>query len=297
MFPGKLAYSYSCLPAWHISGLMPWVRSAIHGGRTIAVEWKSLELGRFPMGGASHPATISLVPTQLAKLMQNSSGLAWLKTLSPVLLGGAACDISLLKAARDSGIKLCQVYGATETAAAVAASNRQHWQTGSDTAMEALAGIQIDIEPKNQQLSLAGEGLHHGYWPDVQPTPCKTFATGDRAELVGSGQSFRILGRQDSLINTGGEKVDPQAVAQAILAELSDGYECHVFGISDALWGQRVVAAIAPELSQEMVDVLKSLLKERLARWEVPKRWLSLKALPRSELGKIDQEELLRLLG
>lgn len=289
---GKSGYAYSCLPVWHISGFMPWVRSALQGGRTIPLDWKSLEAGHFPIGGSSSAAKISLVPTQLAKLLQVKHGKAWLTSLSPVLLGGAACDETLLAEARKAGIEVCQVYGATETAAAVAATSRNNWKTGSDTALETLPGVEFHIHPKTHALSITGAGLHHGYWPAIQKEPLTSFDTGDLADKDNSGRCFRILGRRDSQIITGGEKVDPQVVSSAIREQLGAAYECAVFGVADALWGQRVVAAIAPQLPPDQLEKVKAVLKENLARWEVPKRWLSLESLPRTKAGKIDSEQL-----
>jgi acyl-CoA synthetase (AMP-forming)/AMP-acid ligase II len=67
-----------------------------------------------------------------------------------------------------------------------------------------------------------------------------------------------------------------------------------VGAVSDPVWGQRVAAAIAGNAPDDAQ--LTTALKQRLAGFKVPKTYLRLDALPRNAIGKIDRQQLGRLL-
>jgi O-succinylbenzoic acid--CoA ligase len=92
------------------------------------------------------------------------------------------------------------------------------------------------------------------------------------------------LGRVDRVIITGGEKVDPWTVENAV-ADQRGVSEVAVLGIPDAEWGERVVALIVGDADPaDLVAVLRS----RVPPFAIPKQWVRVPALPRTELGKVD---------
>ena len=80
-----------------------------------------------------------------------------------------------------------------------------------------------------------------GYRDRMPPDPFagRTFTTSDLGEIH-QGR-LRILGRADDLINTGGKKVSPLRVEQA-LRTLTDVEDAIVVGVPDPEWGARTVA-------------------------------------------------------
>ena len=66
------------LPAFHVSGLMARVRCAATGGEHVAWDWKRLEAGETPARRGEN-WVISLVPTQLQRLLSSSEAVAWLR--------------------------------------------------------------------------------------------------------------------------------------------------------------------------------------------------------------------------
>ena len=115
--------------------------------------------------------------------------------------------------------------------------------------------------------------------------------TGDLGHLDAAGRLF-IDGREDDMIVSGGENVFPQEVADALLAcELVA--DAAVFGVEDADFGQRlrayVVAAPAAEVTPEL---LLAHLRERLARYKLPRDVVFLEEIPRNPTGKVQRARL-----
>jgi acyl-CoA synthetase (AMP-forming)/AMP-acid ligase II len=99
-----------------------------------------------------------------------------------------------------------------------------------------------------------------------------------------------VTGRADSLIITGGENVDPEAV-EAVLSRIAGVDEAVVVGIPSVDWGMEVACLYVGEASAIRIE---SQLRDRLPGFMVPKRWLRIKALPRTPMGKPDREAAAR---
>ncbi|MEW5855842.1 MAG: AMP-binding protein, partial [Cyanobacteriota bacterium] len=106
--------SFCVLPLYHVSGLMQFMRSFTSGGRLAIVPFKKLESSeKFEIDPSKF--FLSLVPTQLQRLLKNPELTAWLSRFQTVLLGGAPAWIELLEEARRHSIRLAPTYGMTET--------------------------------------------------------------------------------------------------------------------------------------------------------------------------------------
>ncbi|MGW2691511.1 acyl-CoA synthetase [Streptomyces sp. NPDC001296] len=135
-----------------------------------------------------------------------------------------------------------------------------------------------------------------GYYND----PAKTAETffrkdGERWVLLGDMATVdeegvvTVLGRGSQCINTGGEKVYPEEVEQALKAH-PDVYDALVAGVPDATWGNRVAAVVqlregAPRLSLEEVQAH---CRSRLAGYKVPRQLVLTDTVRRSPSGKAD---------
>ncbi|MDR2845140.1 MAG: o-succinylbenzoate synthase, partial [Puniceicoccales bacterium] len=91
---GATLDAVSPLPPWHISGIMPLVRAWVGGGSLVLCDGGFSPTQAFPAlptspMGVAVRRQISLVPTQLRRLLERTGGAAWLRQFDCVLLGGA----------------------------------------------------------------------------------------------------------------------------------------------------------------------------------------------------------------
>lgn len=277
--------SVCCLPLYHVSGYMQLVRAALTGGRIALVstqEWQEVEIPE------SESWQISLVPTLLRRAAKQSHTLECLRAFSHVFVGGAQVDGAWLQQLSAEGVRLCPVYGMTETAAMVVATRPEDLSRWGVLG-EALPHTRVAIE--QGQIVLSCQSLMRGYLHEllsgIRPINHNRWATGDAGSLDPDGR-LAVLGRLDHAINTGGEKVYPHEVEQVLRTHPALDEVC-VFGVADADWGTRVVCAYTSRSDENVeVECLKTWLRSRLSPWKVPKQWLSLPALPINDRGKID---------
>lgn len=133
-----------------------------------------------------------------------------------------------------------------------------------------------------------------GYYKDSDKTAA-TFRTiggirysmpGDLVTVEADG-AIRFLGRGSGVINTGGEKVHPAEVEEALLAH-PDVTDAAVVGVPDETWGERVVAVVATASGTLTGEELRRAVRLRLAGYKVPRRVVLLPVLPRTPTGKLE---------
>jgi acyl-CoA synthetase (AMP-forming)/AMP-acid ligase II len=113
--------------------------------------------------------------------------------------------------------------------------------------------------------------------------------TGDRCTVRADGM-LELLGRDSSVINTGGEKVYTVEVEQLLLRHpvITDAV---LVGLPHPRFGKMVVAAVeGPNLTADTLDVaaVQIYLKEQLADYKVPKKIYAIASMQRFANGKID---------
>lgn len=142
-----------------------------------------------------------------------------------------------------------------------------------------------------------------GYFEDPERT-AKTYrvidgvrwvTVGDWVRLLDDRGGIEFLGRGSAVVNTGGEKVYPAEVEEALLQHPAVT-DAAVFGVADARWGQVVVAAVAaPDAAAVSEESLRVFAKARLAGYKAPQRIVVLPSLDRSPSGKLDLAKLTAL--
>lgn len=239
---------------------------------------------------------LSLVPTQLAQLVRE--GLSAPAFVRAVLLGGAGCPSELLERAVALGWPLHTTYGLTEMCAQVATSRRPV-RNADEGVGEPLEGVVVQI--REGRVHVCSPSRMDG-WLDA-PTDSAPrspfddegfYDTGDLGWLDAHGR-LHVSARREDLIVTGGENVYPAEVEQAL--EALDGVEAAcVVGVPDALWGQRVAAAIVG-VGLGSDEALRDALRVRLAGFKLPRLFVRLEALPTNANGKLDRKRVRELVG
>jgi len=277
--------SVCVLPLHHVSGFMAWMRSAITGGEFIPWDWKEVESGRYP-GSLPADCCISLVPTQLQRLLKAPAAVDWLRRFRIVFVGGAPAWEGLLDEAAALRLPLSPGYGATETAAMAAALRPEEFLQGVRGCGAALPHARIEIADGGA-VRISGESLYRGYHPQFRDD--RAWTTGDLGAFDANG-SLTIFGRSDDVIVTGGKKVSPGEVEAALLAS-GEFEDVAVVGLPDAEWGQVVVACHPaggrPPRPERLVAALSG-----LAPYKRPKSYKSVSPWPRNAQGKVNRAEL-----
>ena len=260
-----------CLPVTHVAGLQVLVRSLLSSSeRTVAPTLTATALSE---SGCSY---VSVVPTQLVRLLDEPGGAAALAEFAAVLVGGAAAPAGLLDRARAAGVRAVTTYGMSETCGGCV-----------------YDGVPLD----GVTVRAAGDGLLRISGPVLMnryrggPDLGDEFVTSD----LGYVRDGRVVvrGRADDVINTGGHKVVPGEVA-AVLESCPGVLEVVVVGRADPEWGQRVTAVVVPADPDDppSLELLRIHVSKRLPRYACPSEVVLTRAIPVLASGKPDLASL-----
>ena len=153
------------------------------------------------------------------------------------------------------------------------------------------------IEPGSGEMGMvaAGGNVPLGYYKDPEKS-ARTFKVidgvrysfpGDWGYIEADG-TLTLLGRGSQCINTGGEKVYPEEVEEAV--KLHPAIEdCLVVGVPDEKFGERIVAvaALVQGGAAEEGEVIAT-AKGKLAAYKAPKQVIIVERVPRAPNGKAD---------
>jgi O-succinylbenzoic acid--CoA ligase len=288
------------LPLHHMSGLMPQLRARAWGARLVNLSPAQLkqpaELLALQVAW-DQPLLLSLVPTQLQRLMADPSGLAWLQRFDLIWLGGAGLAMELAARARQARLRLAPCYGATETAAMVCALEPDRFLAEVAGCGHPFADCQLRLGAQGA-IELRTARLSPGWLQDGRLVPLATasgwWSSGDGGRFTDQG--LEMLGRLDGAINSGGETVFPEQVEQQLLSLAGSAglplAALMLLGESDPLWGERLVglfrplaAGNDPAATAQLEDALNGLARQ-LPPSQRPRRWLACAELAPSDLGK-----------
>ncbi len=117
---------------------------------------------------------------------------------------------------------------------------------------------------------------------------------GDLGHLDAAGRLF-VDGREDDMILSGGENVFPQEI-EDVLAGHPQLADAAVIGVEDPDFGQRLRAFVVVRDGEAVTgEELTAYLRERLARYKLPREIRVLDAIPRNPTGKVLKRQLIEL--
>ncbi len=314
-------HTVSSLPLYHVSGLMPIMRALMTGGQYVDLNWNEIKQGKFPSIIPKH-FQLSLVPTQLERLLQSIQACEWLKLFKEIFIGGAKCSPELIKKAHALKLPLVISYGLTETAAIALALPKEEFLQLKDFEIVGKALPHVCFQKEKFKIKdgrslfandapseiyepvvVSGPSVFFGYYPEV-PTILRKYATSD--EAVWSASEYILkLRRSDSMIISGGKKIHPSEVQKALRKVLENkvfiDLDIEVIGVPHKEWGTAVVAVIASNEIEIQKDALmfmqmKEQLKRHLQSSKIPKYWVFLNAIPKTPQGKVDRAQLLTII-
>ncbi len=236
-----------------------------------------------PLAEAIHDTRIthvSLVPTQLARILDDEAAAERLRTMKAILLGGATAPAGLLRRAHNAGLPIHTSYGMTETASQITA-------TRPGDPLEKLLTSGRPLGPgavclaEDDEITVGGPTLFLGYLQNGKLTKPFTrdgwFPTGDLGFIDEDGY-LAVTGRRDNMFLVGGENVQPEEV-EAALCALADVADALVVPVPHPEYGTSPVAFVRmADGSMPNGTVLRATLLEHLPKFKVPRHWFALES-------------------
>jgi len=287
------------LPAHHVAGLQVLLRSLDAGTTPVAMD---LVDGFHPQSFVATTALLepeqrrytSLVPTQLLRLLDHPLGPDALRSFDAVLVGGAAMPPRLRRRAERAHVHVVATYGMSETAGGCVYDGKP------------LPCTEIAFDDESR-IHLGGATVAHGYLgrPDLTAAAFGVDEDGTRwfrTDDVGHTDErnrLHVDGRIDDLVNTGGLKVAPRLVEEAIIDHVPGVAEVVVVGSPDPEWGEVVCALVVLEPGAVRAGLtayeLRAHLRGILPDHALPRRAVTAGAVPTRGPGKPDRRAVVAM--
>jgi 3-oxocholest-4-en-26-oate---CoA ligase len=166
---------------------------------------------------------------------------------------------------------------------------------GPNCAVFTEEGLRVTPGSGERGLVAVSGFLPMGYYKDEEKS-AKTFkiienmrwsVPGDWAEVNADG-TLKLLGRGSVCINTGGEKVFPEEVEEALKTHASVR-DAVVVGVPDARFGERICAVVEVDgANKPSLAVLSEHVRRQLAAYKAPRDLVLVDSIGRAPNGKVD---------
>lgn len=257
-----------CMALKYIGARMMVVRSLIAGLNLYAVTpsgnpLKDIDVN-FDFG--------SMVPLQVFNSLQSEIETRRLKQIKNLIIGGGAIDPKMAEEIQKFPNKVYSTYGMTETLSHIAL-RKLNGENASDRYYP-FDSVTLSLTEDNALII------------DAPLVSKDVLYTNDVVEMF-EDNSFRIIGRTDNIINSGGIKVQAEEVEQLLKPHIDCDFA--ITSLPDTKFGEIVVLA-----TTEKVDISK--LLEILPTYFVPKKIIELDRIPLTETGKINRALLKKII-
>lgn len=262
-----------CLPLDYIAGKMMVVRSLVAGLQLVTVEPCGNPLALLPPSSETIDFA-AMVPLQVGQSLRHETERQRLMAIRQLIIGGGGVDEQLEAELRHFPHGVWSTYGMTETLSHIAL-RRLNGPERSDW-YRPFEGIGLSLTA-DSCLAIDAPALHDGL-----------LVTNDRAELRPDG-CFRILGRRDNVICSGGLKIQMEEVERLLRAHTDT--PLMITRAPHPLLGQQVV------LLTESTDreTLRHLCQNHLPPYWQPREILTVDRLPMTRTGKPARSEAERM--
>lgn len=275
------------LPTHYIAGLNVLTRSIAAGTTPVVVAPGHFDAAAFAdaadrlvTGPAAPRRYTSLVPVQLARVLDDGRATAALARFDAVLVGGQATPAALRDRAVAAGVRIVTTYGASETS--------------GGCVYDGVPFGTVRTEVVDGELQLSGPMLAEGYLGDEDRTATtfvdrdglRWYRTGDAATV--SDGVVRVLGRLDDVVVSGGEKVRLGAV-ERLVRDLPDQHGAVVTRRASGEWGEVPVVVTEQPLD---LDTVRSHVGDALGRAARPAAVVVVDRLPMLPSGKPDRRAI-----
>ena len=254
-----------CMPLDYIAGKMVVVRSLVRNLNLVSVPPSS-----HPLKDIDIPIDFAaMVPLQVYSSLQVPEERERLMSIRHLIIGGGAIDDSLEIQLRSFPNAVWSTYGMTETLSHIALRRI----SGKDSSLwySPFDGVDISLSP---------DGCLEIYAPKVNPKKLLTNDIATLRTLPDGSVQFRILGRKDNVIDSGGIKIQAEEVERLLRPHLSCGFI--ITKMADARLGEAVTLLI----ESNDVDSALSICRNVLPKHWVPRYVKSVDHIPLTATGK-----------
>ena len=283
-----------CLNTAYVAGTMMLVRALTLGLKLTLVEPSGNPLAHF------HPDTtrfdfLAFVPLQLQTILeQTPDKIGILNRVKAIFLGGAATSPAQENLLQTIVAPVYATYGMTETVSHIAI--RRLNGTEATEHYTALPGVELGVDGRGcLNIRAAASNFER-------------IQTNDVVEWVDHElphHQFIFLGRADSIINTGGVKVQPERVErviQAVLARAGIAPRLFVGGRPDERLGQQLVLIVEGDRTvQQAIETTKeqwaSAIRQEIGPYAVPKATIFAPTFCETPTGKIHRRATQNVIG
>ena len=234
---------------------------------------------------------MTVVPLMIHKVLDENPDA--IRSLKCIASGGAELNPKLIEAVKTQiGPVLYNLYGTSETGLNTIATP-EDLAYSSKTIGQAVDGVALHV------LDHHGERLDDGeigqFFIENKGAVSRSIhswmATGDIGCRDSKGYYF-LSGRTDEMIVSAGENVFPSDLANILFMHplIED---LAVIGVEDQVFGQRLKAFVQLKRGKELTkEELQLWLKDKAARFQLPKEIIFVDQLPYTSLGKPDKKSL-----
>ena len=260
-----------CMPLDFIAGKMVVVRSLVWGLRLVAVEPSGHPL----KGLTESPTFAAMVPMQVYNSLKVDEERRLLRGITHLIIGGGAVNSDMAEELRGFPNAVWSTYGMTETL--------------SHIALRRLSGAEASewYEPFD------GVGVTtnaDGCLVIDAPAVCaQALVTNDIAEIAPDGRRFRIRGRRDNVVCSGGLKLQIEEMEARLQPHLNVPYM--ISKCPDDKFGEAVVLLAVTDDMESVREVCH----KHMPRYEQPRYFLAVSALPMTPTGKPARAEAMKL--
>lgn len=251
-----------CMPLDYIAGKMVVVRSLVCGLRLLTVE----PCGHPLRGLSEAPVFAAMVPLQVYNSLQVEEERALLMQIKHLIIGGGAVSSEMAAELRLFPNAVWSTYGMTETLSHIAL-RRLSGEEASDW-YEPFEGVDV---------SLNADGCLVIDAPAVCAT---TLTTNDIAEIAPDGRHFRIRGRRDNVVCSGGIKIQIEEVEQALKPHI------HKRFIITKQKDRDLGEALTLLTEEADVEAVRSICQRALPKYHQPRHIFHVEEIPLTETGK-----------
>ena len=260
-----------CMPLDFIAGKMVVVRSLVWGLRLVAVEPSGHPL----KGLTESPTFAAMVPMQVYNSLKVEEERRLLRGITHLIIGGGAVNSDMAEELRGFPNAVWSTYGMTETL--------------SHIALRRLSGAEASewYEPfDGVGVTTNADGCLVIDAPAVCAQP---LVTNDIAEVAPDGRRFRIRGRRDNVVCSGGLKLQIEEMEARLQPHLNVPYM--ISKRPDDKFGEAVVLLAVTDDMESVREVCR----KHMPRYEQPRYFLAVSALPMTPTGKPARAEAMKL--